>query len=159
MRHTPRLNKYERRTVYQEKLKQDMGGTGSYIYENNTDGDLKLPKPTGANIRTVGPRKRFEGDSYFKKWVGPPLNLLKLVEEITPELNHQQLQEQRMAEEKKLLLDQPDTFTPQGKVEHVMAPQQGLQPLNDVTDPTQPQQKPEVLLTEDPLDGVEIILG
>jgi hypothetical protein len=158
MRTSPRLNRYERRAMHQEKLKQDMGGSGLYIYENNTDGDLKLPKPTDAGIRTVGPRRQFEGDSYYKKWVGPPLGLLKLVKEVVPALTHQQLQEQNMAEQKKLLTDTQPVYNAHGKVEHVLVPQeQAAQQLNDTTDPA--KKKPDVLLTEDPLDGVEIILG
>lgn len=143
--------------MHQDKLKNDMGGTGLMIFENNTDGDLKLPKATDSGIRTVGPRKRFQGDSYFLKWVGSPLNLLKLVEVVVPQMTFQQIQEQNMANEK-LLLDQPDTITHQGKIEHVVAqPGQPAQPINDTTDPT--LKRPDILLTEDPLDGVEIILG
>lgn len=60
--------------------------------------------------------------------------------------------------ENKLILDQPDMVTERGQVEHVVRqPQVPQQPLNDATGDVQKQ--PEVLLTEDPLDGVEIILG
>lgn len=166
MRNRPRLSRYERREVHEEKLKNDMGGTGVYIYENNTDADLKLPKPTGSGIRTVGPRKRFQGDSYFLSWVGNPMNLLKLIEEVVPKMTFQELQDHRaaqdqlleeeaMANEKRLVLDQPDCITQHGKVERVVVEPQ--QALNDNTDRN--QKKPEVLLNENPLDGVEIILG
>jgi hypothetical protein len=159
MKYAPRLNRYERRQVHEEKLKHDMGGTGVYVYENNTDGDLKLPKPTDSGIRMVGPRKRFQGDSYYMKWVGSPMNLLRFVEEISPKITNQNLQPQTMEEnvsqEKKLLLDQPDTITHNGKVETIIVNQES-RPLNDNTYPT--KKRSEVLLTEDPLDGVEIIL-
>jgi hypothetical protein len=159
MRKGPKLNRYERRAVHAEKLKNDMSGTGIYVYENNTDADLKLPKATASGIRTVGPRKRFQGDSYYMSWVGSPMNLLRFIEEISPKDNpfQENTQEQNMENQKKLLLDQPDTITNQGKIEHVVVQNQP-QPLNDSTGPVQ-QSTGEVLLTEDPLDGVEIILG
>ena len=168
MRKGPKLNKYQRREVNAEKLKNDLAGTGVYIYENNTDGDLKLPKPTDSGIRMIGPRKRFQGDSYFMNWVGSPMNLLRLVEVVVPKMTFQELQAHKLKQEgllneetmdnQKLLLDQPDTVTTNGKIERVVV-QPNQIPLNDVTDPAAPKSKPEVLLTEDPLDGMEIILG
>ena len=165
MRHSPRLNKYERREMHAEKLKHDMAGSGRYIYENNTDGDLKLPKTTAAGIRSVGPRRRFEGDSYFMKWVGSPMNLLKYIETIvpkdsivTPKPETQILSEENIMEnEKQLILDQPDTITKAGKIERVVVTPDA-KPLNDGVHPVAKTGN-EVLLTEDPLDGVEIILG
>lgn len=172
MRNTPRLTRQERREVHAEKLKNDMGGSGVYIYENNTEGDLKLPKATDSGVRQISPKGkpgcRFQGDSYFMKWVGSPMNLLRLIEVVVPMMTFEQLQahkeqqellleEEAMANEKKLLLDQPDTVTTHGKIERVVVdPEQ--QAINDVTDPA-PKKQHDVLLTEDPLDGVEIILG
>ena len=159
MKYGPKLNRYERRIVHAEKLKNNMGGSGLFIYENNTDGDLTLPKPTQSGIRVVGPRKRFQGDSYFMSWVGSPMNLLRLVEEIVPKTTNQtpvNVKENTMTNDKQLILDQPDTITNQGKVERVVV-DPTLKPLNDNTQPN--AKNPEVLLTEDPLDGVEIILG
>lgn len=162
MRKGPKLTKYERREVNAEKLKNNMGGSGIYIYENNTDGDLKLPKATESGLRMIGPRKRFQGDSYFMSWVGNPMNLLRLVEVVqakgSQEQEVQTISEEVMSNEKKLILDQPDTITSAGKVERVViSPDQ--KPLNDSTNPTGQPKKSDVLLTEDPLDGVEIILG
>ena len=67
----------------------------------------------------------------------------------------QLIEEEAMANEQQLLLDQPDTINHQGKIERVVS-EPGQKSLNDNTEV---DQKPEVLLTEDPLDGVEIILG
>lgn len=171
MRTTPRLSRYERREMHAEKLKNDMAGTGVYIYENNTDGDLKLPKATDSGVRQLAPKGkpgcRFQGDSYFLNWVGSPMNLLRLIEVVVPKMTFAELQahkakqellleEEAMANEKQLLLDQPDCITHQGKVERVVV-EPGQQAINDNVDPN--QKKPDVLLTEDPLDGVEIILG
>lgn len=156
MRLNPRLSRYDKRLLQAEKKKHDMGGSGIYVYENNTDADLKLPKPTESGIRTVGPRKRFQGDSYFLNWVGSPMNLLRLIDTVVPR-NSQKLQEQTM-NEKQLLLDQPDTITHQGKIERVIA-----EPVQTLTDNTanHEQKKPavDVLLNENPLDGLEIIVG
>ena len=165
MRLSPRLNRYERREMHAEKLKNNMSGTGIYVYENNTDGDLRLPKATASGIKMVGPRKRFQGDSYFMSWVGSPMNLLKLVEVIVQKDNiyakkvepEESLQENVMTNENQLLLDQPDTITNQGKVERVVV-EPTLQPINDNTQ-SKNQPTTEVLLTEDPVDGVTIILG
>ena len=96
------------------------------------------------------------------------MNLLRLVEVVVPKMTFQELQSQNQKQEEllkeetmnnnKLLLDQPDTVTTNGKIERVVV-QPNQMPLNDVTDPAAPKSKPEVLLTEDPLDGMEIILG
>lgn len=157
-----RFTKQEKKENRERNLKNNMAGTGVYIFENNTDGDLSLPKPTASGQRKVGPRQRFQGDSYYMQWIKPPLNLLKFIETVSvvdPALlnrDNQQLVEANMTQQKKLILDQPDTIGPQGKVEHVVVDGQ-QQKLNDATDPD--QKRPDVLLNEDPLDGVEIILG
>lgn len=160
MRYGKRLNRQEKREMQTLKLKNSMSGSGVYIYENNSDADLSLPKPTESGVRVVGPRKRFQGDSYFMSWVGSPMNLLKLVEVVVPQLTREQIlnqkEEAEMAENK-LILDQPDTITHGGKVEYVLAEDPTVRHLHDNVDPA--KKTPEVLLTEDPLDGVEIILG
>jgi hypothetical protein len=173
MRNSPRLNRYEKREMHAIKLKNDMSGTGVYIYENNTDGDLMLPKPTDSGVRKIAPKKqpgcRFQGDSYYLKWVGSPMNLLKLVEEVVPKMTFQESQDHKAKQEQlllegesmtnaqQLLLDQPDTITTRGKIERVLENPKGI-PLNDNTG-VQKTPTDLLLLTEDPLDGVEIILG
>lgn len=163
MRYAPRPNRIERRQLNAKKLEANMSGSGLYIYENNTDADLTLPKPTASGVRVVGPRRRFQGDSYFLKLVGSPMNLLRLVEEITPkkttaeiaeEIANQKKENANMSQQK-LILDQPDTVTAKGKVEHVVNTDTPVQPLNDSAN----QKNADVLLTENPLDGVAIIKG
>jgi len=150
-----RLTKQEKRSLQHEKLKNSLSGTGKFIFENNTDGDLNLPKMTNSGLRNIGPRKRFEGDSYYMRWVGPPMNLLRLIEEVVPQSSEKEI---KVNEEKKLILDQPDTVNNQGKVEHVVTDDVvSQQDLNDNTNPD--QRKPDILLNESPVDGVEIILG
>lgn len=152
MRIRPKMNRYERRQFQAVKYAADMGGSGLFVFENNTDADLTLPKPTSSGVRTVGPRKRFQGDSYYLKLVGHPMNLLRLIEEMKPT---EKIAEENMNEQK-LILDQPDTVTPQGKVEHVVAKNLPVKPLNDST---HNKPSPDVLITENPLEGVEIIKG
>jgi len=158
-----KFNKYERKEIRERKLRNDMAGTGVYIYENNTGGELTLPKPTASGQRKVGPRERFQGDSYYKQWVGPPNNLLRFIEAVVvsplpvPEGMGERLLQLdeaiKMREQRKLILDQPDTITQEGKIEHIIEPQQKINEVN-------PNQKPvDTLLTEEPLDGVEIILS
>lgn len=159
MKYTAKMNRHERRIAQQEKRDRNLNGTGLYIYENNTDGDLKLPKPTATGIRVIGPRKRFEGDSYFMQFVGSPMNLLRLIEEIKPKLTTAEIAEQIQKEAtmagEKLILDQPDTITTRGKIEHVVDDTVPKQPLNDSANQT----PPDVLLNEQPLAGLEIIKG
>lgn len=161
MRYSSKPNRLERRKINAEKLANNMGGSGLYIYENNTDSDLKLPKPTASGVRVVGPRKRFQGDSYYLNWVGRPMNLLRLIEEITPKKTTQEIAEEiarrnSPMNEQKLILDQPDTITSKGKIEHVVSNDQPVQPLNDSA-----SSKPasDILLNENPLEGVSIIKG
>jgi len=163
MKYSQRMNRHERRQVHAAKLASNMSGTGLYVYENNTDSDLKLPKAAKNGIRLVGPRKRFEGDSYFLRWVGAPLNLLRLIEEVLPKMTTQEIAEQIANSEnkektmsEKLILDQPDTITNKGKVEHIVG-DNTMKPLNDSSNPA--KQNQDVLLNENPLDGVAIIKG
>lgn len=153
MKNRPRLNRYERRAMHEEKMRINLQGQGRYIYQNNTDGDLRLPKPAEEGITIIGPRQKFVGDSYFMELVKYPMNMLRVVEVIEDGLNKKE--EVKMNQEK-LILDQPDTVTTKGTVERVV-----VQPDQQViTDGTESQEKPkDVLLNEDPIDSVEIILG
>jgi len=156
MKYAPKMNRFEKREMKYARLQKDMGGTGLFVYENNTDGELNLPKKTSSGVAKVGPRQRFQGDSYFKMWVGGNINLLRLVEEIQPEEGRKHLSEEKTMSNSKLILDQPDCITKEGKIERVVVDEK-QQKLNDSHNPS--QKKPEVLLTEDPLDSVEIIFG
>lgn len=149
----PKMNRYQRRAMQAEKLRLDLHGSGIYVYENNTDGDLTLPKATASGLRVVSPRKRFQGDSYFMKWVGNPMNLLRLVEVIQAENS---TKEENM-NEKQLILDQPDTITQQGKIERVVV-EPNVAPINDATTNELPKKKEDILISENPIDGIEIII-
>lgn len=129
-----------------------MQGSGLFVFENNTNADLKLPKITLSGMRSVRPKEQFQGDSYYLKWVGPPMGLLKLVKQLVPQNNSSnKAQEQETMNESKLILDQPDTVTTKGKIEHVVS-----QPNQIINDSNQNEPSQDVLLVEGPIDGVEI---
>lgn len=144
-----RFTRAEKKEINAHRKLTNQAGTGLFVFENNSNGELTLPKKTASGQMRVGPRGKFQGDSYFMSYVGHPHNMLRLIETIIP-------QGEPMSE--KLILDQPDTVTNQGKVEHVVTSENPviLKPINDGTN-FAPQ--PEILITEAPLDGVEIIRG
>lgn len=165
MRHN-KLNKRQRKEDQRQQLKNHLQGDGGvYLYENNTSGDIFLPKPMLSGATRVPKGGKFQGDSYFKGLV--KTGELKLVKTVlapppcqyTPkpilENNKEEpiLEEQEMAD--KLILDQPDTFSEEGKIEHVVVPK-GQQKLNEQG--SKDQDKEPILLNEDPMDGVEIIV-
>jgi hypothetical protein len=156
MKYGAKMNRYEKKQYRQAKYAQDMAGTGLFVFENNTDADLSLPRPTATGLRMIGPRKRFQGDSYYLKLVGSPMNLLRLIEELKPKDGPATV----LSEEKNmndiLILDQPDQITTSGKVEHFVDNKVPSKPLNDAN---QNKQMPEILINENPLDCVEIIKG
>lgn len=72
----------KRKEKKREKIKNAMIGEGVFLYENNTDADLYLPKPSIEGYKVIGPRKRFTGDSYFLTLVKTPVCLIRLIQEI-----------------------------------------------------------------------------
>lgn len=144
MRRNKKLNKAQALVNRQRLLEKTYAGEGLYEFQNRHKGDLSLPKPTQEGKLTVPPLGKFKGDSYFLKMVGKDLSLVKTIEAAGAKT---------MAD--KLILDQPDQVTPEGKVEHVVS--QPNVSLNET--PANNSPKPsEVLLNEDPLEGVQIIL-
>lgn len=153
-----KFNKLEKKEIRHEMLANALHGEGMYLYRNNTKADLSLPRPTRSGIRSVGPQKEFQGDNYYMQMVKQGhLRLVKVLQ--TPE-------EERAAEEaeklnegvkmsEKLILDQPDTITEHGKVEHVVGKNTPVQPMNEGGKQTQP----DVLLNEAPVDGGFVIVG
>jgi hypothetical protein len=144
----PRFTKWQRKENQRKELARKMAGDGLYLFENPSDADLTLPRPTKAGVRRVGPKGRFQGDSYYLGLVrSHELRLVEILQ--TPEA-------ERQAMEKKLILDQPDTVTEAGRVERVLPAPKPAALSEGGQGEEQP--KPDVLLTEDPMSGVEIIL-
>lgn len=141
----------KRRKLTKEEKQQirdkNLSGDGHYIYENRTTGYLTLPKPAKDGRKVIPPSGRFEGDSYFMSLVRQPHNLLKYID---------QVKQEEAVSDKKLILDQPDMVTAKGTVEHVVDDNAPIQRINDSVDNGK---KPDVLLNEGPVDGVEIIPG
>jgi len=150
-RENKKLNRYQRRAAQQQVLADSLKGDGNYLFQNNTRGDYILPKKSRDGIKLLNKDAMFEGDSYFFQLVRT--GELKFIRELTAKVERTE-----EMTPKKLILDQPDRVTAQGTVEHVVADPKA-KPLNEVA-PTRKQAPPaEVLLTEDPMDGVEIILN
>lgn len=130
------ITRQQRREKMKAKAQAAMHGEGLYIYQNITNSELHLPRPTKSGRRTVGPREKFMGDSYYKS-----LKDVLCLQEIESPMSQQQ---------QVLLTEVPPTVTTQGTVEVVVA--SPAKPLNE-----QEGQQPDVLLTEAPLEGVRIL--
>ena len=144
-----KLSKYEAREYRKKKMEHQLKGEGLYIFRNASKADLYLPKPAANNVKSVPPGGEFQGDSYFMELVRT--NQARLVRTlITPE------ESRKMKMEEKLIVDQPDMVTTKGKVEHVVVTPQA-KPLNEVEKKCESTKPSEVLINEDPMDGVDIL--
>lgn len=147
-----KFNRYERKEVRAQQIENALHGEGVYLYQNNTNADLSLPRPTKSGIRSVGPKMQFQADNYYMQLVKQ--GLLRLVKELqSPE---QQRAANEVKVEEKLILDQPDMITEAGKVEHVVNKNTPAQKLHEQKG-KQPQ--PDVLLNEAPVDSGFVIVG
>lgn len=130
--------KHQRSITREEKLakyKSDMAGVGEFVFENNTKGDLYLPRPTVTGRSKVRLGEQFVGDSYYMQMVKS--HELKFIREV----------EQPM---EKLITEQPPVVTEKGKVEFVQDAQPPVKLEQD-------KNSGEILLNEGPLDGVKIL--
>jgi hypothetical protein len=148
-----KFNKYEKKVVRAEMIAEAMNGSGLYLYENKSNADLTLPRPTKSGVRIIRAKQQFQGDSYYMQLVRTGyLRLIKVLQ--TPE-QEQAVNEGTMNQEK-LILDQPDTITHQGKVEHVVDGNSVQQHKLNEAD-KQPQ--PDILLNEAPVNDGFVIVG
>jgi len=127
------LSRQIAREIRNAKIKEELSGQGMYIFENNTKGDLYLPRPTHSGRRFVRKGEQFSGDNYYFAMLRT--NELKLIREVAA------------AVPTKLLTEQPPTVTNEGTVEFVEKPK-----CNEVKTPTT-----DVLLTESPVGGIKVI--
>lgn len=144
-----KISKREKKQHNITTRQNNLNGTGAYIFQNITSGDFMLPKKSLDGKTLIKTKEQFQGDSYFLRFITPPNNLLKMVrrlEETKQEVNN-------MSD--KLILDQPDQITSEGKVEHVIADTKKMVMKENETNKNQEN----VLITENPIDGLEIILG
>ena len=136
-----KLNRFEKLAANKEKLAKALFGEGVYLYRNNAGGDLKLPKPNLEGTTFVPKGGTFKGDSYFMSMVKN--NELRLVEVL------EKPKEIKM--EEKLILDQPDIVTTEGTVEHVLTDEEKKKLEENE------EEGRETLITEDPMDGIQIL--
>lgn len=139
------ITRKQKRERMLQKRETQMHGDGLYIFQNITGADLMLPRPTKSGRRTVGPREKFMGDSYYKTM--KDVICLQEVQSEMPTPNQS---------EQKLLTEVPPIVTHEGKVEYVQA-QPNVKPLNENEKKKQQVAPSEVLLTEQPLEGVRIM--
>lgn len=143
-----KLNKYESKIEHDKQMEKIFHGEGLFVFRNRTNGDLTLPKPTTSGRKVIGPGQEWQGDNYYMTLVPQEAVLVRTI------LSPQQERENKKMKEEKLILDQPEKVTIEGTVEQVVKnPVQKLNETPDV-DPAR-----DVLLTEDPMDGVQIIRG
>jgi|SRR5579859_1254568 len=135
-RYEMNIEKIIAKQIKLEKYKEDMKGEGMYIFENNTKGDLFLPRPTQSGQRLVPKGRQFQGDSYYFSML--KTNEIKLIKELAPQ--HSQL-----------LTEQPPTVTDEGQVEYV------VQPKETKINEQQNDAQEDVLLCESPVDGIKIL--
>ena len=148
-----KYNRYEKKAIQSQNLAKAMHGEGLYLFENHTKADLGLPRPTKSGIRSVGPGKQFQGDDYYMQMVrNGHLRLIKVLQ--TPE-QERALNEAAEMNEQKLILDQPEIFTEQGKVEHTIKPNTPIRQLDEAGN----QKQPDILLNEGPIDDGFVIVG
>ncbi len=161
-----RLSKYEKNMLRAQKRQAALEGTGLFIFRNNTSGELYLPRPTKSGLRKVPLGEEFQGDDYYMFMVRN--NELRLVRQLEPtDLQKQQAQQAQLVTEQtkqehntmqdKLIVEQPPTVTTEGTEEVTVTetPEKKKKKLNEA----QPagDKSGDVLLNENPLDGVEII--
>ncbi len=177
-RNNKRVSRYESNSARQAKIDFHQHGEGHFVFQNITKGTITLPKPAVDGSKYVLPGAMFEGDSYFVKALVRP-NLARLVREIKTEIAPPVIDviveavvepsailnenKEDTMNESKLLLDQPDTITQKGKVEHVVVDNTPkAKKLNE-----QQKKKPtkeeleaasaETLLLDGAIEGVQIL--
>ena len=147
-----KMDKYEKKAWQHEKLEKDMHGEGLYLYENHSEADLTLPRPTKSGLRSVGPKSQFQGDNYYMQLVRN--GHLRLIKELQSPEQERAVREGTMEQEEKLLLDQPETITEHGEIEHVIDNNTPVQKLHEGGNESQA----DVLLNEGPVeDGFVIV--
>jgi hypothetical protein len=151
-----KLNKYVVQEAQKAKSANAHKGEGLHVFRNRTKSDIILDKLAVNNVKIVKPGQEFQGDSYFMKLVNEERTCVLVRTIISPD-------EERITKkmEEKLIVDQPDIVTTEGTVEHVVVGKEQVKPLNE--SPCCPNgcshdcHKKDVLITEDPLDGVDIL--
>jgi hypothetical protein len=131
------------------KLQKSQSGRGLFLFKNNSRGSLQLPKISSDGKRWIEVNQTWEGDSFFLSMIPKEAILLKTI--ISPD---DQEKEEKVSNEK-LLLDQPDQITEEGKIEHVVSVEN--KKINE-NKTSLKSKKSKKLLTEDPVGDLTIII-
>lgn len=155
--HSRKRNRLERMGDRQKQLDWAFKGTGKFVFRNHRKCSLMLPKPAvkedGQKITEVPYNGTFVGDDYFMAMV--KRNECVLVRTLEPTIRPDQPKTEATIMQEKLILDQPERVTTAGKTEQVVVGK--TTKINEVVPASAPGS--DVLMNEDPLDGVEIICG
>ncbi len=150
---------------------KDSGNNVTYIFQNHKNHDYSLPKKSLCGKKMIGPRQTFHGDEYFVAFVKTGdiriVQVLQPTNVNTPETVSSETVETKVesntvitessqgANMEKLILDQPDKVTFDGKQEHLV--RETPKVIKDHKNPAQLSNETEVLLTENPMSGIDII--
>jgi hypothetical protein len=153
-----RLTKYQKTVLRAQKRKSELSGGGVFVFRNNSSGDLFLPRPTKSGTTRVAVNEEFVGDDYYMFMVqSNELRLVRIIEspDVAEARPINESTEEPMAD--KLITEQPPVVTNEGTVEFVEQKPKKQQQKKLNEGPQVLQQLPDVLLNENPLEGIEII--
>jgi hypothetical protein len=152
-------SKKEKAEIKKNNLTESQSGSGLFLFQNKSNqASLQLPKTSYDGKKWIEPNQTWQGDSFFFKLVPREAILVKTI--ISPDQQKKE-KENAIMNEEKLILDQPDQVTTEGKIEHLVS-------NDDVVEINENSKKKRKiknenssennkLLTEDPIAGVTII--
>lgn len=155
-----RLSRYESISLRNEKTKSVLQGNGLYVYRNRSNhATLTLPKKCKDGRVEIPPNGEFEGDDYFDMLVKNNMAVkVRTVEEVlSVEVLSEEKKGEDMLVENKLILDQPETVTTKGTVEHVVVDSETKKKKTKKNEAVENVEKVDVLLTDSALDGIQIL--
>jgi len=133
---------------FMQKTEGDFANEIHYIFQNHKRSDFSLPKKSICGKKLIPPGGTFKGEEYFMTFV--KTGDIRLINIIHPPVK--KINEATGVKMEKLILDQPDTYTQEGKTESVVK-ETKTQVLND----NNSNEQKYILLTENPMEGIEII--
>lgn len=128
-------------------------GDTIYTFQNHKSNDLRLSKKSYDGKLMIRPKESFQGDAYFLMFVKS--GDARLVDS-KPYLR-ESVEDKSM---EKLILDQPAKYTAQGQTEQVVVSNPQQQKMNEISGKQDVKvEANDVLLVENPMDGIDIIQG
>lgn len=128
-------------------------GDTIYTFENHKPNDLRLPKRSYDGKLNIPSKGRFQGDGYFLMFVKSGDARLVDSKPYVREVKEENPME-------KLILDQPAKYTTQGQTEQVVVSNATQQKLVEINGKQEIKvEANDVLLVENPMDGIDIIQG